>query len=503
MLRLLLVNTGSNVLTMIVRLAIVFIMTPVLLHNIGRYDFGLWEMIGGIIGYMGVLDLGTRPAISRFAAKYRAEQDAASLQELFSSVFVFFVCVACLMAVGLLVWSLGFAGTLAPEGEPSYRYSVVLAILAAQILITFPGYVAESYLEGFQKYPLKNNISIVKMAISSSAILYFITPENGLILMVGISAATTVIKYLIYLWLLTLPAMGSIHYRLQYFSLAKLREIVIFGSKSLVQGLSTRVENNTDALVIGFFMGPAMVPFYSIPANLVQHMRGLGMTLTHAFMPLFSDLGARSEDNKIRQVYTLASKYVVGLLLPLAVGLVLVGGPFLGVWVGPEFQEKGELILLLLVLFTLTPMINPFVSRYLTGIGKHGIFARVAPVAAVVNLGLSVLLVEPLGLWGVAFASLVPVFFVVPIYLVYGCRQMGLPVRKYLVSSVLPALIPTIVMGVVVGLYRVEYGLADYGDIAIAVFTGIAVYFPLFVLFVLNGEERQFLTQKIRDFKVG
>lgn len=503
MLRLLLVNTGSNVLTMFVRLAIMFVMTPVLVHNLGRYDYGLWEMITGIIGYMGVLDLGTRPAVSRFAAKYRAEQDASSLQVLFSSVLVFFVCVACLMAIGLSLWGLYFPDAMAPEGEPSDRYTIVLLILAAQILITFPGYVAESYLEGFQKYLLKNNISIVKMVLTSSTILYFITPENGLILMVAVSAGAAVIKYLIYMWLLTRPAMGCIRYRLRYFSFSKLKEIIIFGSKSLVQGLSTRVENNTDALVIGFFLGPAMVPFYSIPANLVQHMRGIGMTLTHAFMPLFSDLSARSEDEKIRQVYTMASKYVVGILLPLAVGVVLVGGPFLGVWVGPEFQEKGELILLLLVLFTLTPMINPFVSRYLTGIGKHGIFAKVAPIAAVVNLGLSVLLVGPLGLWGVAFASLVPVFFVVPIYLVYACRQMGLTVRTYLMGSVLPIIIPTAVMGITVGLYRVKFGLAGYSDIFVAVLVGIIVYFSLFAVFVLNRHERRFIMQKLRKFKAG
>ena len=65
MLRLLLVNTGSNLATMIVRLAIVFIMTPVLVHNLGRYDYGLWEMISGVMGYMGLFDLGTRPAVSR------------------------------------------------------------------------------------------------------------------------------------------------------------------------------------------------------------------------------------------------------------------------------------------------------------------------------------------------------------------------------------------------------------------------------------------------------
>src|SRR5690606_20496836 len=85
------------------------------------------------------------------------------------------------------------------------------------------------------------------------------------------------------------------------FSWSRLKELIVFGSKSFIQGIATRVENATDVLVIGFIMGPAMVPFYSIPANLTQHIRGLGWTLTHAFMPLFSGLSAKAEDEMIRR----------------------------------------------------------------------------------------------------------------------------------------------------------------------------------------------------------
>src|SRR5690554_7401041 len=85
MIRTLLVNTGSNVLVMFVKLVITFIMTPVFVHNLGKYDYGLWEMIGAVIGYMGILDLGLRPAISRYAARHLAEKDETALQSVYMS----------------------------------------------------------------------------------------------------------------------------------------------------------------------------------------------------------------------------------------------------------------------------------------------------------------------------------------------------------------------------------------------------------------------------------
>ena len=97
MIRTLLVNTGSNILVMIVKLVITFIMTPIFVHNLGEYDYGLWEMIGAVIGYMGILDLGLRPAISRYAAKHLAERDETALQAVYMSALVFMALVGLLL----------------------------------------------------------------------------------------------------------------------------------------------------------------------------------------------------------------------------------------------------------------------------------------------------------------------------------------------------------------------------------------------------------------------
>jgi len=42
-------------------------MAPILIHNLGSYNHGLWEMLGAVIGYMGL-----KPEISHFSANYQA-----------------------------------------------------------------------------------------------------------------------------------------------------------------------------------------------------------------------------------------------------------------------------------------------------------------------------------------------------------------------------------------------------------------------------------------------
>src|SRR5690606_31810441 len=157
-----------------------------------------------------------------------------------------------------------------------------------------------------------------------------------------------------------------------------------------------------------------------------------------------------AENDTIRRVFLISSRYVVSILLAMGTGALLLGVPFISVWLGPEFGEKAEWLIVFLVFFTVLPFINPFASRYLTAIDKHGIFARLTPLAAALNIGLSLVLVHPFGLEGVAFASVVPGLIFVPLYLRYTCRHLELPVREYLRSSVLPGFVPAGLMAVII-----------------------------------------------------
>jgi O-antigen/teichoic acid export membrane protein len=387
---------------------------------------------------------------------------------------------------------------MAPEGEEFLKYTLFLLIIAGQMLIVFPGYVAESFLEGFQKYYLKNNITIVNSLIGAGVFVSYATPENALLLLAGVNAVGLSVKYLIFTALLARPSSGAIRFRSSRFNRAKLSEMLRFSLKSFIQGAATRMESATDTIVIGAFLGPAAVPFYAIPLNLVRYIKTLGWTLSHAFMPLFSDLAARSRHAEILEIYLVSSKVVAGLVLAIGIGVVFVGTPFLALWIGPEYTKQSDMIILLLVIFTVMPLLNPFSSRYLTAIDRHGIFAKLMPVSAVVNLGLSLLLVQHYGIIGVAVGSVIPGLVLHPVLLVYSCRQLKLPVSEYLRKSLLPLVTPLVLMSVVVSWFRLSAGIESYVELVTAVFTGGAVYTLAFWMLALTAQERSFVISRFR-----
>ena len=47
------------------------VVTPIIVGALGTEQFGIWALIGSILGFIGLLDLGIGPSLIRFAAEQR------------------------------------------------------------------------------------------------------------------------------------------------------------------------------------------------------------------------------------------------------------------------------------------------------------------------------------------------------------------------------------------------------------------------------------------------
>lgn len=501
MIKRLALNTASNMGTLILKLAITFIMTPILIKNLGNYDYGIWEMIGAVIGYMGMLDLGIRPAVSRFAARYIALEDEPGLKTLYSTAWFFLLTVGLLIAVILSFWGVFFPELIAEGATNTQRYTLLLLILAAQILITFPSYAAESYMESYQEYYLKNNITIVNSIVGFLVIYLFITPANALVLLAAVNAFGICTKYIFLVWFMQYRR-PFLKIRTAYFSYQQLKELLRFSIKTVIQGISTKIENATDSLVIGTILGPASVPLFSVPANLLNHIRGICITLTHVFMPYLSGLSATNDQEKIKSVYISGSKLIVSLTLLLTIGAMSLGEDFLRLWVGPEISNSAAKFLFIIAAFTTLPLLNPLSSRYLTAIDKHGFFAKWQPIVACANLILSVILIYPMGIVGVALGSLLPTMVFQPILLHVCCKELDVSMWTYVKKVILPWIIPSIGMVLVVRVLQYYVPINGYLIfLEIAALASIA-FIVLSYVFAFNIQEKMQLLNIVRRKKV-
>ena len=164
------------------------------------------------------------------------------------------------------------------------------------------------------------------------------------------------------------------------------------------------------------------------------------------------------------------------------------------------FQGDAEKIIPLLVTFTMLPFLNPFSTRYLTALGKHGLLARLYPYKALASIILGILLVGKFGLVGVAMGMLIPTFVVMPIILRQCCKYLGMTIPEYVRDSIYPSLLPSVLLVIVVSAYRNFTGLTTYPELLIAVLLGAIVYIAVFAFTGLRQNERHWMLARARKF---
>jgi O-antigen/teichoic acid export membrane protein len=72
-----LISAVSNYVGQGFELALGFLLTPVVLHFLGRTDYGLWSLVGPVVAYGTLLDFGISSTVTKHIAEYEARESCA------------------------------------------------------------------------------------------------------------------------------------------------------------------------------------------------------------------------------------------------------------------------------------------------------------------------------------------------------------------------------------------------------------------------------------------
>jgi O-antigen/teichoic acid export membrane protein len=191
------------------------------------------------------------------------------------------------------------------------------------------------------------------------------------------------------------------------------------------------------------------------------------------------------------------TKLSLALAAPLCLGLIMLADPLIHSWVGAKFSASvlpTQIMLTIVLLRGSTSSAN----LILKGAGQHRLLAFTNATTAVVNVLLSIALIRPLGLLGVALGTLIPVG-ASALFVLYpaACRRVGLPVGRALVEGIWPAAWPAAVM---VGLLWLGRRLPSTSlfEVALHLAVGGLVYVGLFLGLAIGADERRFYWTKLR-----
>jgi len=487
-------NVSTRYLAIAIEALLGFVVLPFNVAHLGASAYGLWVLTGSITAYFSILDLGYGGALVKFVAQYRARRDYRSLNEILSTIFVVFASfgvVTYLVALLIAVYIDHFFH-LSPDQVRIGR--IVLLITSLNVAAGTAFSVFGAVINGFQRYDLNNGVGTISSVVTAAVNVAVLAAGYGLVELV---TATTIVRLLSY-WVYRANAyrvFPDLRIRVSSFRRARLREVTMVSVYMLLIDWANKVNYSVDAIVIGAFLGTSAVAVWTVGQRLAEVVQRLTNQLNDVLFPTVVDNDSAARLERLQAIFVQGTRLSLATVIPIAGGMMLMAEPLVDAWVGPGFT--GSVVVLRLLSFTVIVRIGAATAAtLLKGAGEHRLVAFATVAAAIANLGLSIAIVKPLGLVGVAIGTLVPVCLASTLVLFpAGCRRVQLSIGRAFAEAVWPATWPAAVMTAFVAFTR-HLVPANVFAIGVELALAAGLYALVFVFFGISAQQRRMYVSK-------
>ena len=409
------------------------VLLPVILRYLGKLEFGIWITISTSVLMLSVLDLGIANTLTNFIAEAHAEEDQEKAVRFYATAFwitsaaVVLLSPLCYAAWRAIDWGVVFHLS---EALQIQHARTCVAVAVAFFLASLPLTLANKVLAGYQQVHLANAFAMVSSVLSLVAILTTVAFHGTIVyLMVSYCAAMLVGTFSLNLWLYfwqrpwLKPGLQSVHF-------GAARSLFGQGFLFFIIQCTGLVVFSTDNLVITHYLGPAQVTPYSFAWRLTSYATMVQAIMLPSLWPAFSEAYHKRELDWVVSTYRSVTRKSLA-----AVGLAALIIGFLGrfvirLWAGPS-AVPGQRLLWLMAAFNLIMAATTNQAFLLNATRRLRLEAVVAVLAAGVNLGLSIFLVQRIGTEGVIASTIVS-------FLVFMIVPQELEVRRVLAGRYLP-----------------------------------------------------------------
>lgn len=397
--------------------------------------YGVWSLVVSLTGYLGLLDLGVRGAVTRYVARFHTRQEYDNLTRTVSAALLIFLLAGTLAIVA----SAGLLTPLISHFKIPHEYEraakTVLLLAGLNVAVSLVSGVFGGVVIGIQRFDISNAIESLNTVLRTGAIVLALKGGGGIVALAWIQLLFTLAAGIANAWT-AWKYCPELKLRLNGVRLEHLKLIFSFSAFAFLLQTSSYVIYYTDSVVIAAFLPIGAVTLFAIAGNLLNYGRGLIAGISSTITPFASSLEAKTGNAELRPFLLKATRYASALMLPIAITFLIRGKSFIGLWMGAEYASVSGKVLSILTMAWLLMAGNRMAGAVMLGINKHRAMVPVSIAEALCNLGLSLLLVRKMGVIGVAWGTTVPDAAVhILFWPWYVNRVLGIPPWNYVYST--------------------------------------------------------------------
>lgn len=400
------INSAMSIVTQVLTVVLNFAVKTVFIKMLSDEYLGVNGLFTNIITMLSLADLGIGIAIPYSLYKPLANKDEHKINVLMN----FYKKVYTIIGIAVLLIGLSltpFLGLIIkdiPKNVPHLSLIYILFVIhsASSYFFVYKKFLIDSDQKG---YITSRIIFTFSTLLSIIQIILLVTTKNYILFL--LSSIILVIIQNIYIS----SKANKLYPFIKNKTDEKLEKEDMEGIKKNVSSLfiykvGTVIMNGTDNIIISKFIGLIIVGFYS---NYVLIINSITTVLNQIFNAITSSIGnlvVTTNKKRSKEVYDNLNFANFWLYALFGVCIIVLINPFINVWIGKKYVMGFSIVFLLVLNFYVLGMqsvTNSFRNAY-------GLFwiAKYRPIIMVIiNIVISVVLVQFIGIEGVLIGTLV------------------------------------------------------------------------------------------------
>lgn len=490
--------------------------TPFMLRSLSGdgAEYGLYQLLGATVSYLTVMDLGLAETITKYVAKYRADNDKQGIEKLIST------CMVIYTGIGLLIFALGmgfypFLGdvlTAIPDGYMGEAKAMWI-ILVLNLALMMPMNTFPAIANGFEKFTFPRTVNLVKLILRVGVWVLILITDDGYLPFgkAFFLILTDTIMNVIAAGLKAWYVFGVLKVKMRRTKIEKafVKEVFGFSVFVFIAAIADEIFWKIDYFILGSCLDDDMtqVNICSFSGNFVGYFRNFAGALSGSFLPRITRMvknGARGKE--LTDIMTTVGRVqfiVLGLML---VGFTLVGRDFIIRWTGDAIYSDAYIVgLVVLIPLTLALTQSAAGVSVLQATNKFSVRAIIMLVAAVGNVVVSIVFVKwfdtfNMAAVGAGVGTLLTTLGGHLIALnIYYKKSCDINIKSYffgMFKGLLPAMLVTLALGFAINL--IPIWAVTYSSILIRAVIIAVIYVATMLLFGLNDYEKDLFLKPVK-----
>lgn len=313
----------------------------VVLQTLGVTDFGIFNVVGGMVTMFSFLMSTMASASQRYLSYDMASGNDEKLRQTFGLVmltYILLIVITVILIEVTAVWFLNNKMTIPPERLGAANWVLQFAVLTfvAQILAT-PYLSVVIAREKMEVYAYVSILDVVlKLLIVYLLVVFSYDKLLFYSFLMFLSSLLITIIYMLYC------RRNFMESRCNYFyEKSRLKEMLGFAWWNMIGTLSNLFRSQGINILLNMFFNPAVNAARGIAYQVNSAITGFANNFYTAVRPQIIKTHALREDERMRSLISYSSRLAFYLMFILSLPIIIHAKPLLALWLGnpPEYAS--------------------------------------------------------------------------------------------------------------------------------------------------------------------